>query len=226
MAYKKKLTNEEFVKAIINKELEIANADIRYDDILALTKEEQNKLEWWSKYSFKKYTDFAKWKEFFCEKFYEWQPKTVNKTMMEREFSWINLMWGLKYGFDYEIKTLMEDKTFLKGLNAFKTFVPDYDIDTIHSETNKTIMNMYDSSFHKKFVKEIDAFVEKEKDNLKHFYDNVDETTPDILKEPMAIMLFYGIIKKQKHTIENWKFTDGELREVLKIMNISDDILR
>jgi len=103
MAYTKKLTDAEFVELIINKELEIAGADIRYNDIIALPNEEQQKLEWWTKYTFKTVEEFLEWRNYFYEQFYNWQPKRVKKSEMIREFQWFNLQWGLKYDFDYEL---------------------------------------------------------------------------------------------------------------------------
>ena len=102
MAYKKKLTDNEFVELIIDKELEIAGADMRYADIIKLTKDEQQKMQWWTKYTFKTLEQFLEWRQFFYDNFYDWQPKSVKKSTMEREFQWWNLQWGLKYDFDYE----------------------------------------------------------------------------------------------------------------------------
>lgn len=102
MAYKKKLTDNEFVELVINKELEIAGADMRYADIVKLTKDEQQKMQWWTKYTFKTLEQFLEWRQFFYDHFYDWQPKSVKKSVMEREFQWWNLQWGLKYDFDYE----------------------------------------------------------------------------------------------------------------------------
>lgn len=103
MANVKKLTDKEFVELIINKELEIAGADIRYKDIVALSKEEQDKERFFDKYSFKTEEQFNEWRDFFYEHFYDWQPKRITKRQMENEFSWFNLDWGLTCDFDREI---------------------------------------------------------------------------------------------------------------------------
>ena len=99
----KKLTDKEFVELVINKELEIANADIRYKDIVALSKEEQDKLEFYTKFTFKTLEEFLEWRDFFYKEFYNWQPKRVSKDQMKREFGWFNLQWGLKCDFDTDI---------------------------------------------------------------------------------------------------------------------------
>lgn len=100
--YKKKLTDKEFVELIVNKELEIANADIRYKDIISLSADEQEKLEFWSKYTFKTVEQFIEWKNFFFEHVYDWLPKRTSKSIIENEFGWFNLNWGLSCDFPYE----------------------------------------------------------------------------------------------------------------------------
>ena len=46
---------------------------------------------------------WKQWKQYFMEHFYDWQPKRVPKREVEREFSWFNLSYGLKYDFDYKL---------------------------------------------------------------------------------------------------------------------------
>lgn len=102
MAYVKKLTDNEFVELIIDKELEISGTDVRYKDITAMPKEEQKEYEFYTRFTFKTLEQFLEWRQFFYDHFYDWQPKSVKKSQMEREFNWFNLQWGLKYDFDYE----------------------------------------------------------------------------------------------------------------------------
>ena len=102
MAYKKKLTDKEFAKMVIDKELEIAGADMRYDDIVKLTKEEQEKLRFWEKYTFKTVDQYIEWRNFFFEHVYDWLPKRTSKETIKKEFSWFNLSWGLACDFPYE----------------------------------------------------------------------------------------------------------------------------
>ena len=98
----KKLTDKEFVELIIDKELEIAGADVRFKDLDAMTHEEQEKYEFFTRFSFKTLEDFLEWRQFFYDHFYDWQPKRTSKEMMRREFAWFNLQWGLTLDFPYE----------------------------------------------------------------------------------------------------------------------------
>lgn len=97
----KKLTDKEFVELIINKELEIAGADVRFKDLKSMTKEQEEEYKFFNRFSFNNLEEFLEWRQFFYDHFYEWQPKRVNKKEMEREFSWFNLQWGLKLNFPY-----------------------------------------------------------------------------------------------------------------------------
>lgn len=92
----KKLTDEEFIELIINKELEIVNADIRYKDIKKTSKEEQETFCFWEKYSFDTKEDYLEWKDFFFANVYNWLPRSTTKHQIEEEFAWFDLSWGLK----------------------------------------------------------------------------------------------------------------------------------
>ena len=93
--YKKKLTDAQFVELVIDKELEIAGADVRYKDIAAMPIEEQKHFDFYDKYTFKTLEQFLEWRQFFYDHFYDWQPKHVSKERMRKEFAWWNLDWGL-----------------------------------------------------------------------------------------------------------------------------------
>ena len=49
----KKLTDKEFLELVIDKELEIAGADVRFKDLDAMTKEQQEEYKFFSRFSFK-----------------------------------------------------------------------------------------------------------------------------------------------------------------------------
>lgn len=99
MARTKKLTDLEFTELVINKELEIANAPIRFKDISFENKDKHP--NWYSEYSFDTKEQFLEWKNYFCEQFYNWQPKRVSKTSRNKEFAWFNLMYGLRCNFEW-----------------------------------------------------------------------------------------------------------------------------
>lgn len=114
MSKNKKISQEEFIKLVINKELEIANANITYDDIINDAKkplEEQTLKHWYTDNSFKTVEQYLEWKQFFFNHFSDWQPKrNSTKTKIAKEFSWFNLLYGLKYDFDYNLIKVAEDE--------------------------------------------------------------------------------------------------------------------
>jgi hypothetical protein len=94
----KKLTNSEFIELIVDKELEIANAPVRYKDLIGARKDEFQ--HWYQDFCFDTVEQFLEWKQFFYDHFYDWQPKRVKN--IDEQFSWINLQYGLKYNFPIE----------------------------------------------------------------------------------------------------------------------------
>lgn len=98
----KKLTDNEFIELIVDKELEIAGADVRYKDIIKMSKEEQEEFRFFEKYSFKTPEQFIEWKNFFFEHIYDWLPKRTSLNQIKKEFAWFNLSWGLVFDFDYK----------------------------------------------------------------------------------------------------------------------------
>ena len=69
--YKKKITTDEFIKLIVDKELELVGAPIRYDDLIG---NEEKYPHWYQDYSFK-LDEYLEWKKFYFDHFYDWKPK-------------------------------------------------------------------------------------------------------------------------------------------------------
>lgn len=98
--YKKKISGEQFALDCINKEFEIIGSDLHWDTFHELCEWSKEHRHWYSDNEFSTREQYDQWKAYFMEHFYDWQPKRVNKVQAEREFSWFNLQYGLKYGFD------------------------------------------------------------------------------------------------------------------------------
>ena len=103
--YKKKISGEQFALDCVNKEFEIIGSPMKwatFEELSAWSKLPENH-RWYSNYCFETPEQFWEWKAYFMSHFYDWQPKRVSKAMAEREFSWFNLQYGLKYNFDYQL---------------------------------------------------------------------------------------------------------------------------
>jgi hypothetical protein len=103
MAYKKKISDAQFLLDIIQKELDIVEAGVHFENIGELNAWGKEHPTWYKDYEFKTLEQFYEWREYFYEHFYDWQPKRTKKSAMKEYFRWYNLQYGLKYGFDYRL---------------------------------------------------------------------------------------------------------------------------
>ena len=103
MAYKKKISGDQFLLDVIQKELDIVGAGVHFDSAEELIEWGKQHPTWYKDYEFKTIEQFYEWREYFYEHFYEWKPKRVKKSEMEEHFRWFNFQYGLKYGFDYKL---------------------------------------------------------------------------------------------------------------------------
>ena len=93
--YKKKLTDKEFAKMMVNKQLEIAGVtETDFDKII-----ESKDKDWFDRYALISRDQYEEFEKFYYDHFYDWQPKSVSKERMEKEFSWWMLQYGLRYDF-------------------------------------------------------------------------------------------------------------------------------
>lgn len=99
---KTKITEQQFVTDVINKELELAQTGLHFDTFEELsewTKLPENE-KWFDKYSFTTEEQYEEWKNYFYEHIYDWQPKKTPKYKIDKTFNWFNLDWGLRCNFD------------------------------------------------------------------------------------------------------------------------------
>ena len=62
-------------------------------------------------------------------------------------------------------------------------------------------------------------------DEVIHYLENKDKNIYEIFNNTSCLILFYCIWKYQNSVIKNWLYSKEELEELLKIMNISNDVL-
>ena len=62
-------------------------------------------------------------------------------------------------------------------------------------------------------------------DEVIYYLENKDKNIYEIFNNASCLILFYGIWKHQSSVIKNWLYSKEELEELLKIMNISSDVL-
>jgi len=101
----KKISADQFALDCINKEFEIIGSPLHwetFEELCAWSKQKENK-DWYSNNSFATVEQYKEWKNYFMEHFYDWKPKGVSKAEAERQFSWFNLQYGLRYDFDFTL---------------------------------------------------------------------------------------------------------------------------
>ena len=108
--------------------------------------------------------------------------------------------------------------------NIWKEHFPESDceVDTFSVDKATAFLNEYDN-FALAFG--IEEFCNSTQE-VQEFFETFDkhEYSP-LFKNPACLVLFY-VIKKHQHTIiQNWNFSDNEIKELLNIMNISSDVL-
>ena len=125
MAYVKKLTGEEFSYAVVDFMLKKYNIDHNYiknlptkpsnpDDIDPNTEYQDG---WYQRYTFDSFEEYLAYKEFFYEKYKEFKPKhRWRKRDVEEYFHSFDLMYGLKWNYDYDEhrKRIDENDTYSK----------------------------------------------------------------------------------------------------------------
>jgi hypothetical protein len=103
----KKYKRGEVVKVLIDKMLEPFNSS--FDEVQANPEIEGK--PWFQYYTFKTLEDFEKFKEFFILTFTKNTRPAFTKSQAEKEFSWFNLMYGLKEEYRHNGKELQEESS-------------------------------------------------------------------------------------------------------------------
>lgn len=106
MARIRKIDDFQFTLDCINKEFEIIESGLHWDNFYALRDWTKEHPEWFQEYVFTTKEQHLAWKDYFLTHFYDWKPKRYSKKDAEREFSWFNLSFGFRC--DFDIKELYE----------------------------------------------------------------------------------------------------------------------
>ena len=88
--------------------------------------------DWFRRYTFDDFEEFNAWREYFYGRYKDWQPqRNWRKILVDREFDWFNLMWGLatNYDFDEHMKLKGEDDMFARVFGKGKTKKKEKDND-------------------------------------------------------------------------------------------------
>jgi hypothetical protein len=95
---KVKVTKDDALELIINKQLEPYKVDMEFV-------RENNTIEgkpWYQHFTFKKVEDWQNWKDYSIEVLTTKLSPKMPKKQAEKQFLWIDMMWGLKQEFGWE----------------------------------------------------------------------------------------------------------------------------
>lgn len=93
------MTGEQFVIAVVNRELKLVNADISAKTALF---NDNQPVKWFNRYSFKTVKEFIDWRSYCYQLMRKYKPH-YSKAQRYDFFNWINLQCGLRCDFDYEL---------------------------------------------------------------------------------------------------------------------------
>lgn len=110
-----------------------------------------------------------------------------------------------------------------KIAGIYRSIVPSYDDKAYDAGMTETFMSLFDDSFFECALSELSDFIEKREVDIKAALNS--QQLPVLFQQPVSLLAFYAIVKKQSYLIENWPFTYDSLRLLLKSMGISDDVL-
>lgn len=95
---KYKLKSEELIHLLLNKQLE--KYDIAITDILKLPDNKVGDVYWFQYYTFGSEEEFNEWKDFCIDILTNHVTPKLPKKLIQSNFSWIDLMWGLKRNYE------------------------------------------------------------------------------------------------------------------------------
>lgn len=102
-------------------------------------------------------------------------------------------------------------------------YVPTFNPEKYDAGITEAFLSIFPEDF---FVQATDSFMNFVANNNDDIQAALDKQPLSILfQQPISLMAFYAIRKRQTCTIQNWPFTKESLKEVLLAMNISEDAL-
>lgn len=134
---------------------------------------------------------------------------------------------------DEKIKYIYENTQMAKSTKAllieliselFRRFVPTYSNNQYDAGMSEAFLSAFPSDFQDEALNALNNFVTKDEEDIHAALTNQPQSI--LFQQPIILLAFYAIRKKQNFTLENWPFTEESLRDVLRAMNISEDVLQ
>ena len=88
------LRSTELISILINKELEPYNTT--YEEVIEIPDGKIGEKYWYNYYTFKTEEEYNNWKDFCIDILTHYTTPKIPKSLIIKEFSMFDLMWGLK----------------------------------------------------------------------------------------------------------------------------------
>lgn len=105
----------------------------------------------------------------------------------------------------------------------YRHFVPSYKEESYDAGMAGAFLAIVNDDFEEQALAELSDFVEANKTDI--YTALTQEPLPILYQQPIAILSFFGIKKKQQYTKTHWPYSFDSLKDVVKSMGLSEDIL-
>lgn len=105
----------------------------------------------------------------------------------------------------------------------YRQFVPSYKEESYDAGMAEAFLAIVNDDFEKQALAELSDFVKTYKTDI--YTALTQEPLPILYQQPIAILLFFGIKKKQTYTKKHWPYSFDSLKDVVRSMGFSEDIL-
>ena len=133
---------------------------------------------------------------------------------------------------DEKIKIIYEKAKNVKTKRAclinlakelYRTFVPSYKDESYDAGMTEAFIAIFDKDYEDQAIAELSEFTKKYETDIIAALTQASLSL--LFKQPVIMLAFFGIVKRQTYTIEHWPYSYESLKETIRAMGISEDIL-
>ena len=134
---------------------------------------------------------------------------------------------------DEKIKYIYENTQKAKSIKVslieliselYSRFVPTYNDNQFDAGMFEVFLSVFPNDFPKETLDALNGFVTKYEEDIHAALTKQPQSI--LFQQPTILLAFYAIRRKETLTLEHWPFTEESLRDVLRAMNISEDVLQ
>lgn len=108
------------------------------------------------------------------------------------------------------------------ALAVYKTYNPTFDERCIDYQMARSLLSLLNDNEIKVFLENCERVATRRSEACS---SAIEKPIVELFKQPALVISIYMLEIKQSTTVENWPFTLDALQALLKVMNISDDVI-